>query len=506
MTRFFLLLLVSSALPFFVHAQVGIGTNTPVPSAALEVRSTDKGVVFPRMTTTQRKAISNPATGLMVFDLDKNALYIFNGSEWQPLGVYSINELKGVEISAPYASNFGFGKAAGISGNYAAVSAYLYDTLASTDIGAVLIYHKQAEGWRLHQRILAPDTSSSDQFGACMDMSGDYLIVGAPNKSVLNTNKSGKAYVFKLNTSTGFFEIDGQLTHPSGLSTLTYFGFSVGITHRSPIPGGVTVVVGAPQQVVNGVNVGTASVFHRNGANNYVHVNTINGFQATEQFGHAVDIDSNLVLVGAPFYDTTFTSTATAFSNTGRVQLNRFNAGNFNTVDFRLVPAIDTSQSIGYSVKLNGDLFAIAPSSLSTDRPNAGIRIYLRTSPGFVSQIFSYLTNLADFEGPETSSRTMGYQLAFTPNRFIAGVPHQSFFSSSSISALNIRQYLLEFSRSSSSLTGLFRQVFPLNDVEKSTRYGSAVATDGFQVIATMMPQNPNENGTRGKVVFYTTD
>jgi hypothetical protein len=57
---------LSSALPFFVHAQVGIGTNTPVPSAALEVRSTDQGVVFPRMTTAQRKAISNPATGLMV--------------------------------------------------------------------------------------------------------------------------------------------------------------------------------------------------------------------------------------------------------------------------------------------------------------------------------------------------------------------------------------------------------------------------------------------------------
>lgn len=506
MTRFFLLLMLSSVLPFFVDAQVGIGTNTPVPSAALEVRSTDKGVVFPRMTTAQRKAISNPATGLMVFDLDKNALYIFNGSEWQPLGVYSVSELKGIEISAPYTSNVGFGKAAGISGNYAAVSAYQYDTLASNDIGAVLIYRKQADGWQLHQRILAPDTSSFDEFGTCMDMSGDYLIVGAPNKSVLNTNRSGKVYIYKLNTATGFFDLDGQLTHPSGLSTFVYFGFSVGITHRSPIPGGVTVVVGAPQQLVNGVNAGTASIFHRNGANNYVHVNTINGFQASEQFGHAVDIDSNLVLVGAPSYDTTVVNIATTYSNTGRVQLNRFNAGNFNTVDVRLAPAVDTSQSIGYSVKLNGDLFAIAPSGLSINRPSAGIRIYLRTAPGSASQQFSYLTNLADYEAPGTTTITMGYQLAFTSNRLIAGVPHQSFFSTATSTQLNLPQYLLEFNRRSSNQFSVFRQVFPINDSEENTRYGSAVATDGFQVIATMMPQNPNENGTRGKVVFYTTD
>ena len=420
--------------------------------------------------------------------------------------MYSVSELKGVEISSQFTSNVGFGKEAGIAGNYAALSADSYDTLASVNIEAVLIYRKQAEGWRLHQRILAPDTSSSDRFGSCIDMSGDYLIVGAPNKSVLNTSRSGKAYVFKLNTTKGFFDLNGQLTHPSGLSTFTYFGFSVGITHRSPIPGGVTVVVGAPQQLVNSVNVGTASVFHRNGVNNYVHVNTLNGFQASEQFGHAVDIDSNLVLVGAPSYDTTIVSIASAFSGTGRVQLNRFNAGNFNTVDLRLTPTIDTFQAIGYSVKLSGDVFAIAPASLSTERPNAGVQIYKRTGPESVFTQFSYLTNLADFEASVTTSRTMGYQLAFTPNRSIAGVPHQSFFTTSTSTATNLSQYLLEFTRSTSDQFDLFRQVFPTNDTQKNTFYGTAVAADGFQVIATMMSSNPNENGTFGKVVFYTTD
>jgi len=48
-------------------AQTGIGTTSPHESAKLEVASTDKGFLPPRMTSAQRAAISNPAAGLMVY-------------------------------------------------------------------------------------------------------------------------------------------------------------------------------------------------------------------------------------------------------------------------------------------------------------------------------------------------------------------------------------------------------------------------------------------------------
>ena len=51
-------------------AQVGIGTTTPVPSAALEIKDTTRGLLIPRMTMVQRNAISTPATGLMVYQTD----------------------------------------------------------------------------------------------------------------------------------------------------------------------------------------------------------------------------------------------------------------------------------------------------------------------------------------------------------------------------------------------------------------------------------------------------
>lgn len=63
-----------SMLGFFsltvIHAQVGINTTTPDASAALDIVSTNKGVLIPRVTTAQRISISTPAPGLLVYDTD----------------------------------------------------------------------------------------------------------------------------------------------------------------------------------------------------------------------------------------------------------------------------------------------------------------------------------------------------------------------------------------------------------------------------------------------------
>ncbi|MGG5486461.1 cell wall anchor protein [Gaetbulibacter sp. PBL-D1] len=66
-------------------SQVGIGTTNPDPSSMLDISSTEKGMLTPRMTTTQRTAISSPAEGLLVFDTDENVFYFYNGGSWLPL-------------------------------------------------------------------------------------------------------------------------------------------------------------------------------------------------------------------------------------------------------------------------------------------------------------------------------------------------------------------------------------------------------------------------------------
>ena len=62
---------------------VGIGTTSPDASAILDIASTTKGVLFPRMTGTQRDAIEEPATGLIVYQTDATeGLYIYKSTGW----------------------------------------------------------------------------------------------------------------------------------------------------------------------------------------------------------------------------------------------------------------------------------------------------------------------------------------------------------------------------------------------------------------------------------------
>lgn len=54
-------------------------------SAMMDINSTQRGLLIPRMTTTQRLAIGGPATGLMVFDNTTNSFWFYGGSSWREI-------------------------------------------------------------------------------------------------------------------------------------------------------------------------------------------------------------------------------------------------------------------------------------------------------------------------------------------------------------------------------------------------------------------------------------
>mgnify|MGYP000503400686 CR=1 FL=1 len=64
------------------YSQVGIGTTTPHASAALDLESTNKGFLPPRMNTSDRDAISNPPAGLTIYNTDIRCLDTYNGVRW----------------------------------------------------------------------------------------------------------------------------------------------------------------------------------------------------------------------------------------------------------------------------------------------------------------------------------------------------------------------------------------------------------------------------------------
>ncbi len=69
-----------------LYAQVGINNDgsNPDNSAMLDVKSTDKGILIPRMTQAQRDAIASPANGLIIYQTDgKEGFYYYNGTDWK---------------------------------------------------------------------------------------------------------------------------------------------------------------------------------------------------------------------------------------------------------------------------------------------------------------------------------------------------------------------------------------------------------------------------------------
>ncbi|PKP24778.1 MAG: hypothetical protein CVU03_10900 [Bacteroidetes bacterium HGW-Bacteroidetes-2] len=65
-------------------AQVGIGTTNPDNSSMLDIQTTSKGILIPRMTSIDRTGISAPANGLLVFDTTTQSFWFYKGS-WTEL-------------------------------------------------------------------------------------------------------------------------------------------------------------------------------------------------------------------------------------------------------------------------------------------------------------------------------------------------------------------------------------------------------------------------------------
>jgi hypothetical protein len=74
---------VNSSNLFNDGNKIGIGTTAPDQSALLEINSTNKGLLIPRMSQAQRLSIINPVAGLLVFQLDEiSGFYYYSGLDW----------------------------------------------------------------------------------------------------------------------------------------------------------------------------------------------------------------------------------------------------------------------------------------------------------------------------------------------------------------------------------------------------------------------------------------
>ncbi|WBA41135.1 hypothetical protein [Hymenobacter canadensis] len=99
----FVLLLAATLTTSAAAAQtgsVGIGVAVPASTSLLELSSTSKGFLPPRMTQAQRNAIASPADGLIVYQTDNTpGLYQRLTTGWATLG--TLNTESKTDIVAP---------------------------------------------------------------------------------------------------------------------------------------------------------------------------------------------------------------------------------------------------------------------------------------------------------------------------------------------------------------------------------------------------------------------
>jgi hypothetical protein len=183
-----------------------------------------------------------------------------------------------------------------MDGNYIAIGATGFQAGDNT-IGATDLYMKRMDTWIFRQRLTANDGKDGDSFGSSVALSGKTVLVGAPRHSAAGGDGSGAAYVFQPR-GTNWVQ-QSKLVDP--ISALEdEFGYSVAVSDE-------TAVVGARQDDKRGLNSGTVYVFMRQAPTaktleewwKQTAVLTAEDPAIGAQFGHAVDIDQDTIIVGA---------------------------------------------------------------------------------------------------------------------------------------------------------------------------------------------------------------
>ncbi len=133
-----------SIISLSLEAQVGFNTDSsaPDPSAMLDLKSNDKGFLTPRMTETERDAIANPATGLLIYQTNNTVGFYFNqgtpaSQDWARIGNLESNT-EFVDDRIPIDSVAVFGDSGGLPTLYAITepgSYYLTGNIRLADSG-----------------------------------------------------------------------------------------------------------------------------------------------------------------------------------------------------------------------------------------------------------------------------------------------------------------------------------------------------------------------------------
>jgi FG-GAP repeat len=286
-------------------------------------------------------------------------------------------------------SNDNFGTSVSISGDYAIVGAPNDTEGGFNYSGSATIYKRNTSTglWEIQgAKLINPNPADGDNFGYSVSISGDYAIVGAPYDDEGNYTANGSAIVYKRNTSTELWEVQGiKLINPNPAND-DNFGYSVSIS-------GDYAIVGAYKDDEGGFNdTGSASIYKRNTSTGIWEVlgsKLINVSPAQDDyFGYCVSINGDYALVGAPYDDEgNYTANGSA-----SIYKRNTSTGLWEVLGTKLINPVSSYDDLfGYSVSVIGDYAIIsAPGDDDESVPIYGIgsaSIYKRNNSSGIWEV-----------------------------------------------------------------------------------------------------------------------
>ncbi len=409
------------------YAQVAINTTGSQPDASsqLDVSSSNKGILIPRMTTAGRNTITSPALGLLVFDTDKGTFMFYDGSKWKALAFSDEDKAaaqsRNVDDPAP---NAAFGSRVAISGNYAVIGAPRYATGGLTNAGAAYVFFKGPSGWKQQAKLQAWDAAASDYFGGAVAISGDYIAVGAAPKSLGGNSAQGKVYLYKRNGDS--WDNDSSVTKAGG-AAFEDFGWSVSLSASGSA--GPALLVGVPYSDVAGTDKGEVQAFTR-GASGWAFTQSIvpGDLAASDYFGAAISMYGDYAVAGATGQD----NTTFSYQDAGAVYIFVFGGGVWNLQ--QKISGSTAKGQFGFAISIYDDKLAVgAPWATTYNNTSSSVYLYKRTGANWANTGYLFVYNFEivpgagqiNANGASTSisiaNLTFGMSVALDGNTLLVG-------------------------------------------------------------------------------------
>ena len=270
---------------------------------------------------------------------------------------------------------------------------YSLDSVSETKSGRIYLF--DAVSGNVLQTFDNPREApiSNVSFGSSIALSGDYVVVGAPN-----VNSVGRAYIFDTSTGSLLHTLDDPTPTASD-----YFGRSVSIDDGK-------VLVSAPGDDTVGTNVGQAHLFDA-ATGNLLH--TFSGVIDEDREGFAealVALKNDRVVIAAPYYEVAHPSTG---EDMGVGQVRIFDATTGSLLRVIDNPSPVDGDGFGWALAIDGNQLLIADPDDGTNGNDAGRAHLYDIATGNLLQTF-------DDPTPHTMEY-FGKSVALANNRAVIG-------------------------------------------------------------------------------------